>query len=111
KKFYAEVSFASIVMDEEKIAQLVIKDISERKQYEKEILESRLSFKNIVDRSPASILIFSENGELAYVNPNGEDLFIKVLNSKDRNLYRVFPEDKHHLIDDLISEGENNINS
>lgn len=109
--FYAEVSFAAVVVDEDRVAQMVIKDISERKQYEKEILESRLSFKNIVDKSPASILIFSEKGELAYVNPNGEDLFLNVLNSKDRHLYRVFPEDKHFLIDDLIREAENDINS
>lgn len=111
QKFYAEVSFSTMVMEEEKVAQVVIKDISERKQYEKEILESRLSFKNIVDRSPASILIFSEKGELAYVNPNGEDLFLNVLNSKDRNLYRVFPEEKHSLLNDLIAEGKNDINS
>ena len=105
------MAFASMMMENEDVAQLVIKDISERKQYEKEILESRLSFKNIVDRSPASILIFSENGQLAYVNPNGEDLFLNVLNSKDRNLYKVFPEEKHHLINDLIAEGKNDNNS
>ncbi|MBD3636174.1 MAG: PAS domain S-box protein [Crocinitomicaceae bacterium] len=110
-KFYAEVSFASIMMDEDNVVQLVIKDISDRKQYEKEILESRLSFKNIVDKSPASILIFSESGELEYVNPNGENLFLNVLNSKERNLYKVFPDNKHHLIDDLIKEAENDINS
>lgn len=109
--FYAEVSFTSVVMDEEQVAQIVIKDISERKQYEKEILESRLSFKNIVDKSPASILIFSKSGDLEYVNPNGEDLFINVLKTKDHNLYKVFPKEKHALINDLIKEAENDINS
>jgi PAS domain S-box-containing protein len=109
--FFAEVSFAPVVMNNTNVAQLVIKDISERKQYEKEILESRLSFKNIVDKSPASILIFSEKGGLSYVNPNGEDLFLNVLNSKDRNLYHVFPEEKHDLINDLIREAQNDINS
>lgn len=110
-RFYAEVSFTSVVMDEENVAQIVIKDISERKQYEKEILESRLSFKNIVDKSPASILIFSKSGELEYVNPNGENLFLNVLKTKDHNLYRIFPEEKHALINDLIKEAENSINS
>lgn len=109
-KFYGEVAFASAFNDDENVAQVIIKDISERKQYEKEILESRLSFKNIVDRSPASILIFSKN-ELVYVNPNGEDLFMNVLNSDNRNLFKVFPSEKHHLIKDLISEANNNINS
>lgn len=109
-KFYAEASFSSVLLNEENVIQLVIKDIADRKQYEKEILESRLSFKNIVDRSPASILIFSNN-ELAYVNPSGEDLFLNVLNSKDRNLFSVFPADKHQLIRDLMREAENDLNS
>lgn len=108
--FYAEVSFAPVVLDEENVVQLIIKDISDRKQYEKEILESRLSFKNIVDGSPTNILIFSGN-ELAYVNPNGENLYLNVLNSTERNLFKVFPPEKHHLIRDLIREAEDEINS
>ncbi|MEX1002319.1 MAG: PAS domain S-box protein [Crocinitomicaceae bacterium] len=108
--FDAEVSLASIHFDNENVVQLVIKDISERKQYEKEILESRLSFKNIVDRSPASVLIFTE-GQLAYVNPKGEELYQHVLLSQSSDLYEVFPKETHVLIKDLIKEAENNSNS
>ncbi|UKN00564.1 PAS domain S-box protein [Paracrocinitomix mangrovi] len=108
--FYAEISFTYVQIDDEQVLQMVIKDISDRKQYEKEILQSRLSFKNIVDRSPSSILIFSKN-ELVYVNPKGEDLYYKMLNSKSRNLFDIFPKEKHVLIRDLIAEAENDINS
>jgi PAS domain S-box-containing protein len=85
-------------------------DITDQHHYEKQILESRLSFKNIVDQSPSSILIFTKN-DLAYVNPMGEDLFHNVLKSEHKNLYEIFPKSSHQLIKDLISEAENGISS
>jgi PAS domain S-box-containing protein len=109
-EFYTEVSFASVRIDNSLMVQLIIKDISERKQYEKEILESRLSFKNIVDQAPSSILIFTE-GELAYVNPMGEDIFRKILNPKGKVLFDIFPKENHFLINDLIKEAESGISS
>ena len=108
--FYAEVSFVSIMLEEERVAQVVIKDISERKKYEQEILESRLSFKNVVDQSPDSVMIFTED-RLAYLNPNGEHLYMNVLKSKAKNLFDIFPGHTHFLIKDLIQEATNDISS
>lgn len=108
--FYAEVSFVFVNLDEEKLMQLVIKDISERKQYEKEILESRLSFKNIVDQSPASIFIFTDE-LLSYLNPKGEELYFEVMKSKGKKLFTIFPANTHFLIKDMISEADNDIPS
>lgn len=105
--FYAEVAFVIVNIDEEKLVQLVIKDISERKQYEKEILESRLSFKNIVDQSPASIFIFTDE-KLSYLNPKGESLYLEVMKSKGKKLFSIFPESTHHLIKDMLVEANNN---
>lgn len=85
-------------------------DVTEQHYYEKQILDSRLSFKNIVDQSPSSILIFTNN-ELTYVNPRGEDLFKNVLQSKEKGLYEIFPKEKHQLISDLIREAEAGISS
>ena len=105
ESFFAEVSFISVVLDTEKVAQIVIKDISERKRYEQEILESRLSFKNIVDQSPESILIFT-NEKLVYLNPKGEDLYKNVLESKENKLFKIFPNKSTLLIIDLIKEAD-----
>jgi PAS domain S-box-containing protein len=108
--FYAEVSFVSIMLDEERVAQVVIKDISERKKHDQEILESRLSFKNVVDQSPDSVMIFTEN-RLAYLNPNGEHLYMNVLESKGKSLFEIFPAQTHLLLKDLIKEANNDISS
>ncbi len=108
--FHAEVAFVFVNLDNEKLLQLAIKDISERKQYEKEILESRLSFKNIVDQAPASIFIFT-NEMLTYLNPRGEKLYLEVMKSKGKKMYNIFPEHTHYLIKDMIVEANNNIPS
>ncbi|MFT4600031.1 MAG: PAS domain S-box-containing protein [Arenicella sp.] len=110
EKFYAEVSITSVMLEEERVAQLVIKDISERKQYEAEILASRLSFKNIVERSPLSIMIFIDDS-LTYLNPKGQELYKEVLKSKSKKMFSIFPESFHFLLKDLIKESENNIPS
>jgi len=109
-EFEAEVSFVTIQIEGEKVVQLVIKDISLRKEAEREISESRLSFKNIVDHSPASILIFTDE-KLAYFNQDGEDLFLTRLNAKESLLYKVFDEANHDLIKELIREAEDDIPS
>jgi PAS domain S-box-containing protein len=109
-EFEAEVSFVTIQLEGEKVVQLVIKDISLRKQNERELSESRLSFKNIVDHSPASILIFTDE-KLTYFNQDGEDLFLTRLNAKESVLYKVFNEENHNLIRELIREAEDDIPS
>jgi len=110
EQFFAEVSFTAVNLEEERVAQVVIKDISERKEYEAEILESRLSFKNIVDRSPVGIMIFTEN-KLNYLNPQGEEIYNNVLKSKAKTIQTIFPESSQYLLTDLIKEAENKISS
>lgn len=108
--FFAEVSFISIVLGQEKIVQAVIKDISERKKNEQELLDSQRSFKNIVDNSPAGILIFTDQ-KLVYLNPSGERLYKELLNYKTDNLFQVFPEKLKFIIEDLVNEKSEESNS
>jgi PAS domain S-box-containing protein len=110
EKFFAEVSFTAVNLEEERVAQVVIKDISERKTYEAEILESRLSFKNIVDRSPVGIMIFTDD-KLNYLNPQGEEIYKKVLKSNAKTIQTIFPDSSQFLLADLIKEAENKISS
>jgi len=110
EKFDAEVSFAPIKLQDERVVQLLIKDISSRKEYENELLESRLSFKNIVDNSPSSIMIFTEE-RLVYLNTNAEKLYFNTFKTKSRNLFKIFPEHLEYLIRDLIKEADSEINS
>ena len=108
--FYAEVSFIPIVFGREKIVQAIVKDISERKKNEKELLDSQRSFKNIVDNSPAAILIFTDN-KLVYLNPSGERLYNSLLNNKSTNLKEVFPDNIKFILGDLINEKSEESNS
>ncbi|MEZ4922363.1 MAG: PAS domain S-box protein [Crocinitomicaceae bacterium] len=85
-------------------------DITEQYQFEREILESRSSFKNIIDHSPASIFLFT-NDELVFVNPKAEKLLKTHLKSTSGQLYKIFPEKLHALIKDLTREAENEISS
>ena len=110
RDFFAEVSFISIFLGKEKIMQAVVKDISERKKNEKELLESQRSFKNIVDNSPASILIFTEQ-QLTYLNPSGQRIYNDLLNNKSANLFEVFPEKLRFILEELISEKNDDQNS
>ena len=103
KLFFTEASFVPLVLGQKTIVQGIIKDISERKQNEKQLLESQESFKNIVDNSPASILIFTE-GELTYMNPSGQKLYDEVLNTNSKSIFSVFPEKFRFLLSDLIKE-------
>lgn len=104
EEFFAEISFVFIKPSpDEGIIQLVVKDISERKKNQQALIESQQSFKNIVDNSPAAILIFAEN-ELVYMNPEGEKLYYESLNTKSKNLDEVFPEKQRYLIEDILAE-------
>ncbi|MBI3136373.1 MAG: PAS domain S-box protein [Bacteroidetes bacterium] len=109
-EFVAEISVVAIELGRDKIIQLVIKDISERKHNEEILLESQRSFKNIVDNSPAGILIFTDN-ELVYTNPQGEHIYNDRLNTKSKHLDAVFPEKLKYLINDLLEEKEGGLNA
>ncbi|MBK9190630.1 MAG: PAS domain S-box protein [Crocinitomicaceae bacterium] len=101
--FVAEISVVSFLLGQDKIVQLVFKDISERKHSEEILKESQRSFKNIVDNSPAAILIFSDN-KLVYSNPLGEAIYKERLNHKSENIFEIFPASQKYIIQDLLNQ-------
>lgn len=108
-EFVAEISYVTVQPGEEKIIQLVIKDISERKRNEEILRESQQSFKNIVDNSPAAIFIFTDL-ELVYTNPLGEKIFQEQLNNKSNKMTEIFPEKMKYVLADLVKENTPNQN-
>lgn len=104
--FVAEISVVSFLLGHDKIVQLVFKDISERKQNEEILKESQRSFKNIVDNSPAAILIFSDK-KLVYLNPLGEAIYKERLNYKTENIFEIFPASLKYVIQDLLDQDSN----
>jgi PAS domain S-box-containing protein len=109
-EFVAEISYVTIQTGTEKIIQLVIKDISERKRNEEILRESQQSFKNIVDNSPAAIFIFSDQ-ELVYTNPLGEKVFNEQLNRKSKKMKEIFPESMKYVLEDLVKESTSGTNA
>jgi PAS domain S-box-containing protein len=109
-EFVAEISYVTVQPGTEKIIQLVIKDISERKQNEEILRESQQSFKNIVDNSPAAIFIFSDH-ELVYTNPLGEKVFNEQLNRKSKKMVEIFPESMKYVLEDLVKENTPDTNA
>lgn len=108
--FDADVSVSIMSIGEERINQMLIADISQRKKKEEELLRSRQSFQNIVDNSLAAIFIFTDE-KLVYTNPIGDSLYNTHLNQEDNALYQVFPKKYTHLFDQLKVEAENDIHS
>ncbi len=102
-EFVAEISYVTVQPGTEKIIQLVIKDISERKRNEEILRDSQQSFKNIVDNSPAAIFIFNDQ-ELVYRNPLGEKVFNEQLNNKSKKMTEIFPESMKYILEDLVNE-------
>lgn len=108
--FVAEISIVAIELEKNTLIQLVIKDISERKRNEEILLESQRSFKNIVDNSPAAILIFTEN-ELVYTNPQGARIYKERLNRHAKTISAVFPDHLKYVIADVLEEKEDGTNA
>lgn len=109
-EFVAEISYVTVQPGAEKIIQLVIKDISERKRNEEILRESQQSFKNIVDNSPAAIFIFTDQ-HLVYTNPLAERIFSEQLNNKSTKLTEIFPEKMKYVLQDLVKENAPNQNA
>ena len=103
EEFYAEVWFSKLELAEGQFCQMVVRDISERKKRERELFESRQSFKSIVDSTLFAVLIFTDE-ELVYANPTGEQLYRRFLNRNSDKLYEVFPQEQRKLIERLVEE-------
>lgn len=110
ERFYADASFVGVHLEEGLVVQVLVKDISEKKVNEIKLSETVQSFKNIVDNSPASIFIFSEN-ELVYKNSNGDQLYRELLDDTQTNIFEIFPKKQKYLLTELIGEASNKVSS
>ncbi|GEM_PF-1207298 len=63
--FWGELNFSSIEVKEEKVTQLFIRDVTERKQF----LEHLEKFKNAFANTDEMMMITDKNGFIEYVNP------------------------------------------
>jgi PAS domain S-box-containing protein len=105
--FMAETTFASLELDGEKVVQVFVNDITEKRLNETKISESVQSFRNIVDNSPISIFIFTDN-QLVYKNSEAEQIFNQYLDHSKNDLFEIFPKNQRFLLDELMSEEKNN---
>ena len=104
--FFAETTFVSVELKEEKIIQVFVHDITEKRENELKISESVQTFRNIVDNSPISIFIFTEN-QLVYKNSKAELIFNEHLDNSKTDLFEIFPKTQKHLLSELIGEESN----
>ncbi len=107
EEFIAETTFVSVVLNDENFIQVFVNDITEKRLNQTKISESVQSFRNIVDNSPISIFIFTEN-ELVYNNSRAELIFNQYLDNSKSNLFGIFPKDQHFLLNELLGEEPNN---
>lgn len=110
EEFYAETSFVGVHLEDGLVVQVLVNDISEKKKNEIKLSETVQSFKNIVDNSPASIFIFT-NDELVYKNSNGERLYNEHLNNTETNIFEIFPKKQKYLLTELLGEASTKISS
>jgi len=104
-EFVAEISVVSFLLGNDRIVQLVFKDISERKKNEEILRESQRSFKNIVDNSPAAILIFTDK-KLVYTNSLGTAIYQERLNHQTDSLFEIFPPEQKYILEELLSQNK-----
>ncbi len=69
KTFPVEINEQSIEVDGIFYYQAVVRDITERKQAERELIESRELFKNIIETISEAIYELSINGTILYISP------------------------------------------
>lgn len=108
--FIAEVSSSYLTIDGKPVAQMLVTDVSEKREQERLIIESRSSFKYIVENSPLSIFIFTDE-KLVYMNPLGKELYLSHLNKDEEQLFQIFPQNLKFLIENLINEAQEGIHS
>jgi PAS domain S-box-containing protein len=82
---------------------IIINDITNIKELQKEILESREKFKNIFNESPVGILLYDEECNLKDINKAGLSIFSKK-NIKEMKNFNVFTVDCKSDIKKIIDE-------
>lgn len=74
------------------------------KKNQLELVGSQNSFRNIVDNSPAALLIFNENNELVFLNRLGQNFYDEYLNNVSKNLNEIFDKKHKFIIENVINE-------
>jgi PAS domain S-box-containing protein len=108
---HIEISKIKINVNDFEIKQLIVNDITIQKQKEIKLIQSQETFKNIVQNSPSAILIFTDNGDLVYKNPLGEDLLHSFLKDNYNTLKNIFSKEQYYIIENLISDKNSATNS
>lgn len=109
-KFVAEMSFVGLEMDYQFVIQVHINDITDKVQNAEKFKKNTESFRSILDYSPATIFIFTDN-QPVYQNSNAESLRNEQLNNGSEELLEIFPNKHHHLLDELLKEANSQISS
>jgi len=66
--FYAEVTSVAILYNDKPAAQVLVKDVSDRKKAEKELLESDSKYRLLSEQSGIGIGLFSPEGKIIFFN-------------------------------------------
>lgn len=81
------------------------------KQNQLELIQSQDSFKNIVDSSPAALLIFNDQEELVFLNRLGQNFYDTYLNNSSKLLNEIFDKKHRFIIENVMNENADSTQS
>lgn len=105
KIIQTESTFAAIDIEGSTIIQVILNDVTDKIKNENQLSELVQSFKNIVDKSPSSIFIFTDQ-KLVYKNAEAEEVYKTYLNQETIGLFDLFPTKHKDLIETVIEDAD-----
>ncbi|MCX5817846.1 MAG: PAS domain S-box protein [Proteobacteria bacterium] len=112
--FPVEVSITAVHIRDKCHSIAIIRDITQRKQIEQNVLNEREKFQTLSENAPFGIMLVDKNGVLKYLNPN----FIELFGYKHEEIpdgkswfRKAFPESeyRHDVIGNWIKDMEDPI--